>query len=97
MFRVCRIKLPQELDAIHILCNSSSNVVITVKADGTVCNSFGGLTIRSRNDDAIRGKSFLELRKEPRRRGKAADEPDGFYHTARKSDLIPDRGDRSFY
>ena len=48
-------------------------MVVTIKADSTVCNSLRGLTIRSRDHDAIGGKPFLELRKEPRGRGKTTD------------------------
>jgi hypothetical protein len=84
MFRVCRIKLPQKLDTIHVLGDSSSNVVVTIKADSTIRNGFRGLTVRSRYDDAIGGKSFLELRKEPRGRGETTDEPNGFDHASRK-------------
>ena len=75
------IKLSQKLDAIHVLGDSSSNVVITIETDGTICNSLGSLTIGPGDNDAIRLKSLLELMKEPRGRGKTTDEPDGFHQT----------------
>ena len=73
MIRIHGIKLPQKLNAIHVLGDSGSNVVIAVETDSTVGDGFGSLTIRSRNDDTVRLESFPELMEEPRGRGKAAD------------------------
>ena len=72
-------------------------MVVAIKADSTVCNSFRGLTVRSRDDNAIGGKPFLELRKEPRGRGETTDEPGRFDYTPRKGYLVPDGGDGGFY
>ena len=91
------IKLPQELDAIHELGNTGSNMVITIETDGTVCDGFGSLTVRSRYDKSIGPKPFLELGEEPRGRGKTPDKPNGFDHPSREDNLIPDGVDRSFY
>ena len=97
MFWIRTVKLPQKLDPIHILGDPSSNVVIAIKANSTIRNGFRGLTVRSRHDNAVRLESFLELCKEPRGRSETTDEPDGFDHTSREGDLVPDGGDRSFY
>ena len=97
MFRIRGIKLSQKLDTIHILGNASSNVVITIETDCTVCNGLGSLTVWSRHDNAIRAKPFLQLSKEPRGRGETTDEPDGFHHPSREDDLVLDGGGRSFY
>ena len=78
MFWIRLVKLSQKLDPIHILGDSSPNVVIAIKANRAIRNGFRGLTVRSRHDNTIRFESFLELCKEPWGRGETTDEPDGF-------------------
>ena len=97
VFWIRPVKLSQELNPIHILGDSSSNVMITIKADRTIRNGFRGLTVRSRHDNTIRFESFLKLGKEPWGRGETTDEPDGFDKTSREGDLVPDGRDRGFY
>lgn len=72
MIRIHGIELPQKLSTIHVLGDSSSNMMIAVEADSTVRDGFGGLTIWPRNDDTVRLESLLELTGEPRGKGKAA-------------------------
>ena len=97
MFRICGIKLPQKLDAVHILGNTGPDMMIAIETDSTVCDGFGSLTVRSRHGKSIRPKPFLELGEEPRGRGETANKPNGFYHPSREDDLIPDGVDRIFY
>lgn len=80
-----------------MLGNPSSDVVITIETDGTVCNCFASLAVRPCHNNAIGFKSFLELVKEPRGWGETTDKPDGLYHPFREDNLVPDRGNRSFY
>lgn len=97
MIGIGLIELPQELDPVHVLGDSSSDVMITVKPDSAICDGFRGLAVRSRYDNAIRAQSFLELRKQPGGRGETTDEPDSFNQASREGDLVPDGGDCGFY
>lgn len=55
----------------------------------TIRDGFGGLTIRSRNHDAARLESLLELTEEPRGRAGATDQSEGFHLHLRSESTRP--------